>query len=243
MTRPACVLVGIMGAGKTTVGQLVAEALGLSFRDVDDDIVATAGKPIPEIFIDDGEERFRALERAATAAALDGFDGVLALGGGAILAADTRARLAEQTVVYLSVEMADAIKRVGLGAGRPMLAMNPRATLRPLLDQRRPLYEEVATAVVHTDGRTPEEVAAEVLALIATTSGKLLPRGGSDATTSGKLLPRGGPDATTSGKLLPRGGPDATTSGKLLPQGGSDATTSGKLLPHGGSDTTTSGKL
>jgi shikimate kinase len=164
--RPVCVFVGMMGAGKTTVGQLVAAALGVPFLDVDDDIEATAGKPIPEIFIDDGEEHFRALERAAVAAAVDRFEGVLTLGGGAILAAETRKKLVGHTVVYLSVEVADAIQRVGLGVGRPMLAMNPRATLRHLLDQRRPLYEEVATVVVRTDGRTPDEVTAEVLAAL-----------------------------------------------------------------------------
>jgi shikimate kinase len=160
------VLVGIMGAGKSTVGGLLAEALGVPFRDVDADIEAAAGKPISEIFVDDGEDHFRALERAAVEAALTGFDGVLALGGGAILAEENRAALAGHTVVYLSVELADAISRVGLGQGRPLLAINPRATLRHLLDQRRPLYESVASFVVPTDGRTPEEVTAEVLKVI-----------------------------------------------------------------------------
>ncbi len=161
---PVCVFVGMMGAGKTTVGQLVASALDVPFKDVDNDIEATAGKPIPDIFIDDGEEHFRALERAAVAAALESFDGVLALGGGAVMSDETRKRLADHNVVYLSVEVADAIKRVGLGAGRPMLKMTPRATLRHLLDLRRPLYEEVATVVVRTDGRTPDEVVAAVIA-------------------------------------------------------------------------------
>jgi shikimate kinase len=157
-----------MGAGKTTVGQLVADRLGVPFLDVDSDIEAVAGKPIPEIFIDDGEAHFRALEREAVARALTTFDGVLALGGGAIMADETRKRLLDHTVVYLSVEVPDALKRVGLGAGRPMLKMNPRATLRHLLDLRRPLYEEVATVVVRTDGRTPDEVTAAVLAELPT---------------------------------------------------------------------------
>jgi shikimate kinase len=145
------------------VGELVAAALVVAFRDVDADIEGVAGKPIPEIFIDDGEDRFRALERTAVADALATFDGVLALGGGAVMAAETREALRGHRVVFLSVELADAISRVGLGAGRPLLAINPRATMRYLLDQRRPLYEEVATVTVKTDGRTPEEVAAEVV--------------------------------------------------------------------------------
>jgi shikimate kinase len=160
---PVIVLVGVMGAGKTTVGGRVAAALGVPFRDTDDDIVATAGKPISDIFVDDGEDHFRALERAAVAAALADFDGVLALGGGAIMADETRALLKAHRVVYLEVGLAEAVRRVGLGAGRPLLAINPRATLKHLLDLRRPLYDEVATITVHTDGRTPDEIAAEVL--------------------------------------------------------------------------------
>jgi shikimate kinase len=161
------VIVGPPGAGKTTVGQLVADALGVSFRDVDADIEAVAGKPIPEIFFDDGEDHFRALERAAVAAALADFDGVLALGGGAVLAPENREALGGHRVVFLSVELSDAIHRVGMGAGRPLLAINPRATLRYLLDQRRPLYEQVATVTVKTDGRAAEDVAAEVVSALS----------------------------------------------------------------------------
>ena len=163
---PRAVLVGAPGAGKSTTGALVAELLGVPFADADTVIEQRAGKPIPEIFIDDGEEAFRALERSVIASALAEFDGVLALGGGAILHDGTRKLLREHTVVYLSVELSDAVKRVGLGAGRPLLAINPRATLKYLLDQRRPLYLEVATHTVRTDGRTPSEVAAEVAALL-----------------------------------------------------------------------------
>ncbi|HEU4421580.1 MAG TPA: shikimate kinase, partial [Pilimelia sp.] len=118
---------------------------------------------VPDIFVEDGEAAFRTLERQAVAAALASFDGVLALGGGAVMAEQTRAALAGHTVVYLAVDLPDAVKRVGLGAGRPLLVVNPRATLKHLLDQRRPLYEEVATITVVTDGRDPQEIAAEVL--------------------------------------------------------------------------------
>ncbi|MCW3817148.1 shikimate kinase [Micromonospora sp. DR5-3] len=165
-TRPVCVLVGAPGSGKTTVGLALAAALGVAFRDTDTDIEQLAGKPIPEIFVDEGEAHFRTLERAAVAAALASHPGVLALGGGAVLAEDNRAALIGHTVVHLSVELPDAVKRVGLGAGRPLLALNPRATLKHLMEQRRPLYAEVATATVVTDGRTPEEIADELAALL-----------------------------------------------------------------------------
>jgi shikimate kinase len=163
---PVCVLVGPPGSGKSSVGWRLAQLLGVRFRDTDAEIEQLAGKPIPDIFLDDGEEHFRTLERRAVAAALASFDGVLALGGGAVLAEHTRAALSGHTVVFLSVELPDALKRVGLGQGRPLLAINPRATLRHQLEQRRPLYEQVATVTVATDGRTPEEVAAEVVAVV-----------------------------------------------------------------------------
>jgi shikimate kinase len=163
---PVAVVVGPPGAGKTTIGQAVAELLGVPFLDTDAVIEARAGKPIPEIFFDEGEDHFRVLEQAAVVDSLDSFAGVLALGGGAILNEATRTALQEHTVVFLSVELADAVKRVGLGAGRPLLAVNPRATLKYLMDQRRPHYASVATHTVKTDGRTPQEVAGELAALL-----------------------------------------------------------------------------
>jgi shikimate kinase len=164
---PRVVLVGPMGAGKTTVAALLAEAWGVTARDTDHDVEATAGKPISEIFVDDGEEHFRALERAAVAAALASHDGVLALGGGAVLAAETRALLAGHRVVFLRVGLSDAVKRVGLGVGRPLLLGNVRSRIKTLLDERTAIYEEVATHVVDTDGRTPEEIAADIQELTA----------------------------------------------------------------------------
>ncbi|MGN9756915.1 shikimate kinase [Streptomyces sp. SD31] len=158
MSGPLVVLVGPMGVGKSTVGQLLAERLGVTYRDTDDDIVAEQGRTIAEIFVDEGEPAFRAIEKAAVHRALAGHDGVLALGGGSILDADTRALLAGQRVVYLSMDVEEAVKRTGLNAARPLLAVNPRKQWRELMEARRHLYEEVATAVVATDGRTPEEV-------------------------------------------------------------------------------------
>jgi shikimate kinase len=164
---PRCVLVGPPGAGKSTVGALIAAALDCAFQDSDEVIVELAGKPVSDIFIDDGEPRFRELEAAAIAAALRSFDGVLALGGGAVLDPTTRSQLSGHEVVYLSVDLGDAIKRIGLDRGRPLLAMNPRATMRHLLDQRKPLYEQVATHTVATDGLDADQVAAQVLTALA----------------------------------------------------------------------------
>ncbi|MFF6879459.1 shikimate kinase [Streptomyces sp. NPDC012474] len=163
MSGPLVVLVGPMGVGKSTVGQLLAARLGVSYRDTDDDIVAGQGRSIAEIFVDEGESAFRAIEKTAVSRALAEHDGVLALGGGAILDAGTRALLAGQRVAYLSMDVEEAVKRTGLNAARPLLAVNPRKQWRELMEARRHLYEEVATAVVATDGRTPEEVTEAAL--------------------------------------------------------------------------------
>ncbi|AGS68368.1 shikimate kinase [Streptomyces collinus] len=160
---PAVVLVGPMGVGKSTVGRLLAERLGVGYRDTDDDIVAAEGRTIADIFLDEGEPAFRAIEKRAVAAGLAEHAGVLALGGGAVLDADTRALLAGHRVVYLSMDVEEAVRRTGLNVARPLLAVNPRKQWRELMEARRHLYEEVATAVVPTDGRTPEEVTQEAL--------------------------------------------------------------------------------
>src|SRR4051812_48064016 len=111
---PVLVLVGAPGAGKTTIGQLVAKQLGVSFRDTDTDIEGSTAKSIADIFITDGEAAFRGLEREAVDTALREHDGVLALGGGAVLDARTRASLADHRVVWLEVSLSEATKRVGL---------------------------------------------------------------------------------------------------------------------------------
>ncbi|MCP9959698.1 shikimate kinase [Streptomyces sudanensis] len=152
-----------MGSGKSTVGALLAERLGVPYRDTDADIVAAEGREISDIFVEDGEPRFRELERAAVRAALAEHTGVLALGGGAVLDDGTRALLAGLPVAYLSMDVEEAVRRVGLGAARPLLAVNPRRRWRELMDARRHLYTEVARVVVATDGRTPDEVADAVL--------------------------------------------------------------------------------
>ncbi|MFE1956464.1 shikimate kinase [Streptomyces sp. NPDC059479] len=160
---PVVVLVGPMGVGKTTVGELLAERLGTGFRDSDADIVAAQDKPVSDIFIESGEEYFRELERAAVRTAVAEHPGVLALGGGAVLDASTRELLTGLPVVYLSVEVGEAVKRVGLNTARPLLVVNPRKQWKELMDARRHHYTDVARVVVATDDRTPEEVADAVL--------------------------------------------------------------------------------
>ncbi len=162
-TGPAVILVGPPGSGKSTVGRVLAERLGTGYRDTDADIEAAQGRSIADIFVEDGEPAFRALERAAVAEALAGHTGVLALGGGSVMDEDTRRALSGLPVVFLQVGLADAVRRVGLDTPRPLLAVNPRARWRELMEARRPLYTEVARAVVDTDGRTPEDVAEAVL--------------------------------------------------------------------------------
>jgi shikimate kinase len=166
---PVAIVVGPPGAGKTTVGRLLADRLDVPFRDVDDDIVAIAGKPITDIFATDGEPAFRDIEERAVATALAEHEGVLALGGGAILSDRTRALLVGRPVAFLNVGMPEGVKRTGLSAARPLLAgLNPRATFKTLLDARLPLYREVATVEVGTDDLAPEHVVATVLAALGT---------------------------------------------------------------------------
>ncbi|WP_346623268.1 shikimate kinase [Blastococcus montanus] len=171
MTRPVMVIVGPPASGKTTVGTAVAAARGLPFRDTDRDVEDGTGTTVADLFVQHGEPHFRALEERAVARALAEHDGVLALGGGAVTSAASRELLvaygkAGGTVVWLDVDVASAAKRVGLSRDRPLLAVNPRAMLRTMLEQRAPLYAAVATHPVTTAGRSPEEVVAEVLAVL-----------------------------------------------------------------------------
>jgi shikimate kinase len=146
---------------------MLADHLGVPFADTDAAVEAKAGKPVAEIFFDDGEPAFRALEAAAVADALTTHPGILALGGGAILDPATRALLSTHQVVYLSVTLPEAAKRVGFNRDRPLLLGNVRTQLKTLLDARTPLYEEVATLTIPTDHDDPATLATHIAGKLA----------------------------------------------------------------------------
>jgi shikimate kinase len=159
------VLVGPPGSGKSTVGRVLGRRLGVGFTDVDTTIEARVGMTIADMFTTEGEAAFRAVEREVVVELLAQDCGVLALGGGSVLADETRLLLREHRVVSLQVSLADGIRRTGMSTARPLLAgVNPRATFRTLLEARAPLYAEVATIEVDTAKRSANQVAAAVLA-------------------------------------------------------------------------------
>lgn len=186
---PHAVMVGPPGAGKSTIGRKLAGALGTGVCDTDAEIEARTGRRIPDIFSEDGEQAFRAIEEDVVRAVLGDCEGVVSLGGGAILSPWTRARLREHTVVYLDISANEGLLRTGIAgrhrargksgkAGkdgkdskdddvRPLLrGPDPAGRYRALLAERRPLYEEVATLVVHTDRRSPGKVVQEIAAAL-----------------------------------------------------------------------------
>lgn len=163
---PVAVIVGAPGAGKSTVGRRVAERLGVPFADSDVLVEKRAGKPVADIFISDGEARFRHLEHEEITRALQEFDGVLSLGGGAIVDERTRQALASECVVWLQVDLPHATQRVGMNSARPLLLGNVRGTMMTMLEQRTPLYADVARYVVDTSGRGIKEIVTDVVALL-----------------------------------------------------------------------------
>jgi shikimate kinase len=166
MSGPVAILIGPPGAGKSTVGRLLAGLLGAEFLDTDSVVEEEAGKPVSDIFVSDGEATFRDLERAAVARTVTSHPGILALGGGAVMDAGTRRLLDGQRVVYLETGFAAAAHRAGLDAPRPLLMGNPRARMKELLAERLPMYEGLAWFTVTTDDRAPQEIADEIATAI-----------------------------------------------------------------------------
>jgi shikimate kinase len=159
------VLVGPPGAGKSSVGRLLASRLGVPFADTDDLVAREAGKPVGDIFVEEGEQVFREFERVAVAHGLEALQaegGVLALGSGAVLDIEIRQMIAHSKVVYLEAAFATIAKRSGLDRPRVVVPGNPRGQLRAMLEERRPIYAEIASLTVQTDDTAPEEVAADL---------------------------------------------------------------------------------
>jgi len=168
---PVAVLIGPPGAGKTTIAEAVARERGLPVRDTDVDIEQSSGRAVADIFFEDGESAFRELEHAAVLTALAEHEGILSVGGGAVLDPRTQEALRGHTVIFLDVRIADAAKRIGLNRDRPLLLGNPRAQWTQMMDRRRPVYTAVASARVVTDGLTADEVTARVLAVLTELEG------------------------------------------------------------------------
>lgn len=167
MVTPVAVLIGPPGAGKTTVGGLLATRLGVGFVDTDDVVEQRAGMEVGEIFVEHGEEEFRRLEADAVRDAVGSFEGVVSLGGGGPMQPVVADLLDGHPVVFLDVAIGDAAHRVGFDQSRPLLAVNPRATWTRLMNQRRPTYERLSRWRVDTAGRTPDDIVTEVAALVS----------------------------------------------------------------------------
>jgi shikimate kinase len=213
------ILIGPPGAGKSTVGPLLAGLLGVGFLDTDSVIEDAVGKPVGDIFIDDGEAAFRALEQPAVAEAIEGHHGILALGSGAVIDAGARRLLAGQRVVYLETGFAAVARRSGLDGPRPPLPGNPRGRMRELLEERRPVYESLAWLTVATDDREPPEIAELIAEAVAGSIAADVGEGAGSgdgwaaATVTEAGGTGGGPGGTGGGPGGTAGGPGGTAGG------------------------------
>ena len=161
---PRIVLIGPMGSGKTTIGNRLASDFQLSFRDTDQMIVQQTGREISDIFIEDGEDEFRVLEKIILRTALLEDETVLSLGGGACTSIDAQSalRASGAFIIYLKISLSQVSARVGFNQGRPLLMGNPRAQWQSLMNERAPIYEGLAHYVCEVDGKTIDQIAVEL---------------------------------------------------------------------------------
>ncbi|ALA67346.1 shikimate kinase [Corynebacterium lactis] len=166
MTAPRIVLVGPPGAGKSTIGRRLARALNTSLTDTDEMIQQRMGKPCGEVFASLGEPEFRRIEEEEVAKALTR-EGIVSLGGGAVISERTRDLLADHNVVYLEVSVKEGVRRTSGNDSRPVLAAeDPEAHYRALYESRRDFYESVASFKARSDERSPQRVVAEILSYL-----------------------------------------------------------------------------
>jgi shikimate kinase len=160
-------LIGPPGSGKSSVGKELANLMNLRHIDTDSLIETKVGKRIADIFLEDGESKFREIEREVVLDSLNLENAVISLGGGSILDSEVAARLRnESNVVYLEVSISNAAPRVGFNTDRPLLVANPRQQWLKLMEARKSIYEELGSKQISTDNRKPKEIAKELMELI-----------------------------------------------------------------------------
>jgi len=166
---PRLILIGPMGSGKTTIGQLLATNLNLTFRDTDQVIESETGKTVSEIFLDQGEDEFRALEKAVLRKELLTDETILALGGGAPISIDAQSalRAIASPVIYFDISLASVAPRIGFNRDRPLLLHNPRGQWETLMQERRPIYESIADIVIDVNAKSEQAIIKEILEAVA----------------------------------------------------------------------------
>lgn len=157
---PRVILIGPMGSGKTTIGSLLAEKLGLSFRDTDHLIEEQEEKTVSQIFLDQGEDAFRAIEKRVLREELLTDGTVLSLGGGAPISIDAQSalRAIASHIIFLDISLSTVAPRIGFNRDRPLLLNNPRGQWQTLMEARRPIYEAVADTIINVDDKSEEEI-------------------------------------------------------------------------------------
>ena len=162
---PRVILIGPMGSGKTTIGLLVAGKLGLSFRDTDHLIEEQEEKTVSQIFLDQGEDAFRAIEKRVLREELLTDGTVLSLGGGAPISIDAQSalRAIASHIIFLDISLSTVAPRIGFNRDRPLLLNNLRGQWQTLMEARRPIYEAIADTIINVDDKSEEEIVTIVL--------------------------------------------------------------------------------